>query len=477
MDIQTYEPQKIASITIRNNINLLPLNCNYLQAMVSHIGMSEEKTKTIRLLTENVLKRRIINAYPGIGEITMDILVGLDRLIVEISDQGVPYWVDIKKELESLPRKADVYQLKKLGTEGQCFSMCFYLEPEIDVMAFKKQDGIEESLLDSNLQIRPVQPVEEEIIEIIKCIHSNYGYGYINHRIYDLEQMKAILAEGNQWSYIGINDHKQIMAHASLAFHDDFKQMPELGGLVSKPYCRGHNVAGRMVEALCEAGKRKGVNGIFAMPVAFHPMSQKILNKQGFVPTGVLLHYVTPESTGEYADGDRRLDVCICAKLFKTAAPLKISVPMEHQPFVKDLYRKLGTACEFLPEMPPAGAGNFRIRYEKEISVGQLFVENAPADFDKDLDAMLGDFSRNNIAMAEAYVNISVPSAETVYRLLRDRGFFFSGILPGSSNGQYMILQNLMGHPVEWEKIVVIEGYDALLQYVKDHVKTQSLPG
>lgn len=178
--------------------------------------------------------------------------------------------MDVKDELESLPLQADVYRLKKLGTDGQCFSMTFYLEPDIDIMAFKKQDAVTERLRDNNLRIRPVGADEREITEVMKCIYSNYGYGYINHKIYDLQQMKAILTEGKQKSYIGVNDHNQIMAHASLAFHEDFPGMPELGGLVSKPYCRGHNVAGRMVNAICEAGKDSSINGIFAMPVAFH---------------------------------------------------------------------------------------------------------------------------------------------------------------------------------------------------------------
>ncbi len=466
----TYEPQKIVSITTRNNIKLLPLTCNYVESLVRGIGLPQERVNTVRIIVENVLKRRIINAYQGIGEIMLDILVGLDKVVLEIKDKGVPYWIDIKRELETLPLKADMYQLKKLGTEGQCFGMCFYLPSDIDIMSFKKQADIEEELLDSNLSIRPVHATEKEIIEIIKCIHSNYGYGYINHKVYDPKQMKAILEEGSQWSYIGVNDHEQVMAHVSLAFHDDFPSMPELGGLVSKPYCRGHNVAGRMVDAVCEAGKKTDINGIFAMPVAFHPISQKILNKEGFTPTGILLHYVTPESTGEYADGDRRLDVCICAKLFKNDEIIRICVPEEHRAFVKKLYKKLGSDCEFTEASHPSGEGSFSMRYDTEISVGQLMVDSAPSDMQGDLDAMMHDFSRNHIAMIEAYVNISDPSAQYVYDQLKQRGFFFSGILPGSSRGEYMIMQNLMGSDVEWDKIVAIGGYSEILSYVGEHM-------
>lgn len=244
MKTATYEPQKIVSITTRNNINLLPLTCGYVENLVKGIGMPEEKVKTIRILTENVLKRRMINA-------------------------------------------------------------------------------------------------------------------------------------------------------------------------------------------ICEAGKHLPISGIFAMPVAFHPISQKILDKEGFIPTGVLLHYVTPESTGAYADGDRRLDVFLCAKLFKPSSDLKLSLPEKHRLFAEQLYQSMGAGCSFLPAAKLSGEAAFTMHSDKEIGVGQLLVDNAPADFDNDLDAMMKDFTKNGIAMAEAYVNMHNPSAEAVYRMLEERGFFFSGILPG----------------------------------------------
>lgn len=61
-------------------------------------------------------------AYQGIGEITLDIFVGMDRLELEIADKGLPYWVDLEKELAQYPKGADQYRLKKLGREGQHFT-------------------------------------------------------------------------------------------------------------------------------------------------------------------------------------------------------------------------------------------------------------------------------------------------------------------------------------------------------------------
>lgn len=466
MKVNTLEPQKIASITIRNNINLLQITTNYAAGIAKGLGMSDEKVELIRLHAENILRRRIINAYEEIGEITLDILVDMENLTLEVTDKGVPYWVDVEQELETLKYHADSYKVKKLGTEGQCFCMTFKLEDDIDVMKYKKQEGIHEEMKDANLHIRRVVADENDIIEVLKCIHSNYGYGYLNHAAYDLDHMKAILSDGSQWSYLGYNDHDQIVAHASLAFHEDFPNVPELGGLICKEFCRGHNIANRLTAAVSKAGEKEGVNGIFGMPVAFHPYSQKITLKEGFVPTGIMLHYVTPESTGAYIDGDRRQECCICAKLF-TGKTYKISAPEKHRAFIKDLYVKMGCDCEFVEPQELSGQSDMRMTMVNDIAMGQIFIENAAPDMDDEIKAMMKSFTSNKIAMVEVYINMNNPSAASAYKVMEDNGYFFSGIMPGSDNGEYMIMQHIMGNPVEWDKIVTTGAFTDIMEYVK----------
>lgn len=48
--------------------------------------------------------------------------------------------------------------------------------------------------------------------------------------------------------------------------------------------------------------EEEGINGPFAIPVAFHPYSQKIFHRQQFAPTGVLVHAVAIEGYQELLD-------------------------------------------------------------------------------------------------------------------------------------------------------------------------------
>lgn len=69
---------------------------------------------------------RMRNAYKGIGEITLDILVGLDRLQIEIADQGIPYWIDIQSEQKNHTIKPDAFMVKKLGDRGTALLYDFF---------------------------------------------------------------------------------------------------------------------------------------------------------------------------------------------------------------------------------------------------------------------------------------------------------------------------------------------------------------
>ena len=55
----------------------------------------------------------MLNGYKGIGEITLHVLMGLDRIQVEIEDREIPYWVDIQNERQNHTIRPDEFSIKK----------------------------------------------------------------------------------------------------------------------------------------------------------------------------------------------------------------------------------------------------------------------------------------------------------------------------------------------------------------------------
>lgn len=466
-----YNLQKIVSLTTRNNIKLAPLAYTYIKSFASGIGMSEEKSENIAFLTREVLERRMLNGYKGIGEITLDILVGLDRLQVEIADRGIPYWVDIQSERQNYPVRPDEFSIKKMGTEGQRFCMTFYLEPQIDILSFKKQDDVQEELLDESFQVRRVHSDEKEITEIMRCIYYNFGFDYPNCHIYETPHLSKLLESGKQWSYLGMNDHEQVLGHVSLAFHDEFPGMPEIGSLVSKQFCRGRNVAGRMVEQLCADAKEAGVPGAYAVPVAFHPFSQKIFNRQGFTPVGMILHYLPAKNAWDYAEGDRRMDMFVCAKMFHDPGKKTIYVPEKHREFISGIYKNLNLNCDCRTSAPSdtlSENSQYSVSQDQNLKMAEFLIDHISDAFEEDLAQTMEDFKRNGMELVKVYLNISDPAAIQAYEILEKNGYYFGGILPGCETGEYMMMGHLMGIPMEWDRIVPDGGNQEILDYIRE---------
>lgn len=468
-----YDLQKIVSLTTRNNTKLAPLASAYVKSFAEGIGMSDEKSESIAFLTREALERRMLNAYKGVGEITLDILVGLDRIQIEIADRGIPYWLDVRSERSNHKVRPDEFSLKKMGTDGQRFCMAFYLEPDVDILASKKQDDVQEELLDGAVHVHRVHSDEKEITEIMRCIYYNFGFDYPNCRIYETPHLSRLLETGKQWSYLATNDHGQALGHVSLAFHDEFPGMPEIGALVSRPFCRGRNVAGHMVERLCSDAEKAGVPGAYAVPVAFHPFSQKVFSRQNFIPVGMILHYLPSKNAWDYAEGDRRMDMFVCAKMFSNPGRKTVYIPEKHREFISGIYENLNIECECRVSAPSgtaAGNSRYTVSQDQNLKMAEFVIDHISDDFEKDLEQTMEDFRQNGMELVKIYLNISDPCAVSAFEILEKNGFFFSGILPGCETGEYMMMSHLMGLPMKWDRITPDGENQMVLDYIQKNI-------
>lgn len=53
------------------------------------------------------------------------------------------------------------------------------------------------------------------------------------------------------------------------------------------------------------------------------------------------------------------------------------------------------------------------------------------------------------------------------YDLLIRNGYIFSGCLPGSLKGDYIILQDLRGKPMDWDKPVLTPGFRKMVDRLR----------
>ncbi len=77
-----------------------------------------------------------------------------------------------------------------------------------------------------------------------------------------------------------------------------------------------------------------------------------------------------------------------------------------------------------------------------------LRVDRTGSDLSSQIEALRGHYENEAVELVILYLNMNDPNCPGCYEKFRDEGFIFSGCLPGSSSGDYMILQNLKGRQV-----------------------------
>ena len=138
---------------------------------------------------------------------------------------------------------------------------------------------------------------------------------------------------------------------------------------------------------------------------------------------------------------------------------------------VGQIYDQLGMTYRMLPPAELSGEAVYDVEFVHDMALVEMKVDNAGTDFAQELEQMMVDFYKNGIEVVMVCLNMNNPSAAKAHEIFAAKGFFFAGVLPGCEDGEYLILLNLMGLPMEWDKFVAIKGYQELLDYMQEHAE------
>ena len=144
-------------------------------------------------------------------------------------------------------------------------------------------------MLDTDVTFHLTSDSDEDIIRAIQCIYAVYGYNYIHQQFYHIDIFKKQLQSEKYISLLAENKHHQALGHIAAEEHDWLSGIMELCNLVVKPCARGLNLAGRLEKEIIKIANQKHIVGLYGMPVMFHPISQKLLDKMVLRPAVCVL--------------------------------------------------------------------------------------------------------------------------------------------------------------------------------------------
>lgn len=469
---------KIASIEIGNKKFYIGAVMSFLDAIaLSHRSIDFSRYNRLRYMVGEVLKRRIESAYPGgDGLIAVDFILAESYFEVSIRDKGIPSWTTLSRGTEvSTPNDAeqlsnrlldfmtDDFGMEKLGKDGQ---RIFIRMNILHKIVFEKPEPYPDiEVLDTNISIKAVE-TPEEAIEAIRCIYSEYGYSYSYERLYYIDSFMKAIKNKEIMSFLAVNDHGQVAGHFALAFSDTFKSMPEVSTVVTRKEFRGLGLFSKFMDHCIKVGKECGVRALMGQPVAFHPYSQKAFIKSGFTASALLLSYIPSDVESEYNKNNERLDLFASVKILDETAHTVIYPPEEITAFADNVFKRAGYRYEVGESNTLCESTAISVETNLPLKSTKMILNGAGEDLEQILQDSIKGVLRGKIEMVELLISMNDSSCRYAYEIAKQCGFVFAGIIPGSENADYLVMQMLVGSDCRYDQLVVVGDYEE----IKNHI-------
>ena len=345
--------------------------------------------------------------------------------------------------MRKLMDEVSFQNLGKGGKETHLFKYLSTASPRPSaVEAESEQAQTEKAGEKIDYRVRRMEPAEA--VEVSRCAYAAYSYTYVNENIYFPERVKALNAAEKIVSFVAVASNGDLMGHAALEF-DDQKEVAECGVIFVKPAFRGQGCMNTLMEALIEEGKRRRLAGLYAMAVTTHPFSQKAIHRHDFKECGLRLSRLGPVEFKNISVEEMRRESLM--HLFNYLTPpgkRRIFPPAHHAAMITKIYQWLGAEPELQSAEKdlPGEDAVLRITTDAfqcaDISV-LAYGRNIVPEMKKNLKALCMD------RIETVYLNLSLgdPLTARMTAEFEDLGFFFSGVNPGPSGKDVLVLQYL----------------------------------
>jgi len=449
----------IFEITLKKDKRIIPELATFVSQSAKKLGLSDKKARFLCFTMETVLEYRSDAIEDENGEIKVSVDDTGSFFKFSVTDFGSPY-ILTKNQQAILKRKlVDRYLFEQKGRKGQCFSFMYKydaLKEKIEIKVDKQE------LLDEDFSFRKVKKNDEDILSAIKCLYDTYGYDYYHQHLYSAENFRKCMNSGSYVPIMGVNKHGQTMCYCALDENSWFKGVPEFSNLVTNPIARGKGLATKIFVETEKIAEELNYEGIHVSAVAYHPYTQKMCNKLGYTPSAIE-YEINPPGTGGY-DNTRRLECVIGVKIFNKTKKHELYLRPECNDMFKMIFNNEKLNYEIHNEEVSSDNENV-ITYIVDTDTNNCFVkiEECGNDIYEELEKMVNNEEVKNVDAITVNLNMNHPSNTKGYDALRKLGFICTGCIPGTINGDYMLLQAFKVAP-EYEKIVVEPNYRELVE-------------
>lgn len=320
-----------------------------------------------------------------------------------------------------------------------------------------------------------VEVTRETAALVPPLLYRGFGYTYADTSLYTPEGVAAAV-EGGTTFFLGVDGAGQGRALLALRFPYPARRLGELGALLVDPAVSGP-AAGQLLRLLLDAlqarawllARGDGLRALVSTEVTVHTLTQRLVERFGFVPVGMLLGW-TPawaerlrclpgERTRAPApggvaragtDGGRRRSETVSVRPFRTMLePYQASLPRVLEAPLRALYAQLGMPVSFVPARPARGESVVEVRLDLRRSLARVELVHAGADAAAVLLERLAHFREGRVELVHFALPLAGASVDEAVEALLDAGCRYAALLPFYRGHDVLLLQAVDDGAVE----------------------------
>lgn len=314
---------------------------------------------------------------------------------------------------------------------------------------------------------------EGDEADMIACIKEEYGETYFKRNFYDPAYLREEAKNGHiVFLTARALPEREIAGMMILKNFFPQESMCEIASQIFRKKYRGYGMANVFFGYGIDLLRTGAYSAAYCLPVLFHDMTQRLLQRRGLRATGFVLNVFDMAGITHSYDRGRNekhsQGIQIMALGKKNAGT--VFIPKEHQQVSRGIYeslgvdfRILGKTTKDLPERTALWCGNDAAQQSLEIR-----VDTAGGDFASAMREVHSRYPFSGRQTANVFLNCSHDSALYASRILQDMGYFFTGLKPLCSEREYMVFHHPGRVEICFEDYAVSEEFGRLLGYVRE---------
>ena len=290
-------------------------------------------------------------------------------------------------------------------------------------------------------QILGTDSIFEQISSLFQL---DYGNRYIESSVYSAQKIESANRSGRFTSLTAQSESGQVIGHIALIPSPITKHVVQLGQAIVSPEGRGKGILTRLVsEAIQRCRIDPELKAIYAISVTHHIASQRSVAPYGFQDVAFLYGHLPAGMIRNFEGSNVAHSTVVQYLLIEPSRSLAF-VPPPYENIVQKIYNTLGIRKNIISSSDSyidKQLSDITIIISDNSASVEYLIKSIGHDTYKIILDHEYEMDNAGIGVSRIGINLSDPNCNYMIMRLRERGYFFGGLLPHWCPEDVLIMQ------------------------------------